>query len=335
MDDLLLAILVGLAIAAIRLRDLLGAVAVLGAYSLVMAILWCRMNAVDVAFTEAAVGAGISTVLMVAAVARVGRHTRPRRLQGSGTGPRGVTKAGALLAVGATAAGLLYAVPDMPVVGDPTAPATTHPLVERWYMEVSADVPGRPPPEEYAVWWIEVDGAGAWKYLDATIEVAGREDRLRLGRLVAKDGLHARLDEASPASPARRFLGEPRPEADVVLRDEEGRARFRGPLPDLRVANQGELDVPDGTTVLAYVGAKDGGLVAPRARAGLRSRGVAGEVGPANVVTSVLGDYRGYDTLGETVVIFTAGLCVVLLLREAQYARTRKDEELEAEGRAS
>ncbi len=34
-----------------------------------------------------------------------------------------------------------------------------------------------------------------------------------------------------------------------------------------------------------------------------------------NVVTSVLADYRGFDTLGETVVIFTAGIGVILLLR--------------------
>jgi len=33
-----------------------------------------------------------------------------------------------------------------------------------------------------------------------------------------------------------------------------------------------------------------------------------------NVVTSVLADYRGYDTLGETTVIFAAGLCCILLL---------------------
>lgn len=36
-----------------------------------------------------------------------------------------------------------------------------------------------------------------------------------------------------------------------------------------------------------------------------------------NVVTSVLADYRGYDTLGETTVIFTAGIGVMLLLRGA------------------
>jgi multicomponent Na+:H+ antiporter subunit B len=33
-----------------------------------------------------------------------------------------------------------------------------------------------------------------------------------------------------------------------------------------------------------------------------------------NVVTAVLADYRGYDTLGETVVIFTAGIACILIL---------------------
>jgi multicomponent Na+:H+ antiporter subunit B len=34
-----------------------------------------------------------------------------------------------------------------------------------------------------------------------------------------------------------------------------------------------------------------------------------------NIVTSVLADYRGYDTLGETTVIFSAGMACILLLR--------------------
>ena len=34
-----------------------------------------------------------------------------------------------------------------------------------------------------------------------------------------------------------------------------------------------------------------------------------------NIVTAVLGDYRGYDTLGETAVIFTAGIACILILR--------------------
>jgi multicomponent Na+:H+ antiporter subunit B len=37
-----------------------------------------------------------------------------------------------------------------------------------------------------------------------------------------------------------------------------------------------------------------------------------------NVVTSVLADYRSYDTLGETTVIFTAGMACILLLRRAR-----------------
>jgi len=41
------------------------------------------------------------------------------------------------------------------------------------------------------------------------------------------------------------------------------------------------------------------------------------EIGVPNMVTSVLASYRGYDTLGETAVIFTAGLTVLLLLRRS------------------
>ena len=43
-------------------------------------------------------------------------------------------------------------------------------------------------------------------------------------------------------------------------------------------------------------------------------RGVE-ETGVPNIVTAVLADYRGYDTLFETVVIFTAGVAVIMILR--------------------
>jgi len=39
------------------------------------------------------------------------------------------------------------------------------------------------------------------------------------------------------------------------------------------------------------------------------------ETAVGNIVTSVLADYRGYDTLGETVVIFTAAMACILLMR--------------------
>jgi multicomponent Na+:H+ antiporter subunit B len=41
-----------------------------------------------------------------------------------------------------------------------------------------------------------------------------------------------------------------------------------------------------------------------------------GDTSTPNVVTSVLADYRGYDTLGETTVVFTAGMACILLLRK-------------------
>jgi multicomponent Na+:H+ antiporter subunit B len=52
-----------------------------------------------------------------------------------------------------------------------------------------------------------------------------------------------------------------------------------------------------------------------------------GETGVPNIVTAVLASYRGYDTLGETTVIFTAGVGVILLLRR----RRRRDREEDGE----
>ena len=51
------------------------------------------------------------------------------------------------------------------------------------------------------------------------------------------------------------------------------------------------------------------------------------ETNVPNAVTSVLADYRGYDTLGETTVIFTAGIGVMALLRRARRrGRTEREE---------
>ena len=51
------------------------------------------------------------------------------------------------------------------------------------------------------------------------------------------------------------------------------------------------------------------------------------EIGIPNVVTSVLASYRGYDTLGETAVIFTAGMGVLVLLGGARVRRQRRKED--------
>jgi uncharacterized MnhB-related membrane protein len=76
LDIILLVLTVVSAIGAIAVRDLLASVILLGAYSLFMCLLWVEMGAVDVAFTEASVGAGISTVLMVIAVFKTERRSR-------------------------------------------------------------------------------------------------------------------------------------------------------------------------------------------------------------------------------------------------------------------
>jgi len=40
------------------------------------------------------------------------------------------------------------------------------------------------------------------------------------------------------------------------------------------------------------------------------------ETGTPNIVTAVVADYRGYDTMGETTVIYTAGMACILMLRK-------------------
>jgi uncharacterized MnhB-related membrane protein len=73
---MLLSIVVICAIAAITVKDLLSSALLLGAYSFIMCLLWTEMGAVDVAFTEAAVGAGISTAFFIGAIYQTTRRTK-------------------------------------------------------------------------------------------------------------------------------------------------------------------------------------------------------------------------------------------------------------------
>jgi uncharacterized MnhB-related membrane protein len=75
-DVIMLTLVVILAIVALNIRDLLAAVVAFGAFSFSMCVLWTEMGAVDVAFTEAAVGAGVSTIFMLGAVFRTSRRTK-------------------------------------------------------------------------------------------------------------------------------------------------------------------------------------------------------------------------------------------------------------------
>lgn len=74
-ESIILVLVVLFGAGAIAVRDLLSAAILFGAYSFLLCLLWAMMGAVDVAFTEASVGAGISTVLFVSAVLRTTRKS--------------------------------------------------------------------------------------------------------------------------------------------------------------------------------------------------------------------------------------------------------------------
>ena len=174
-DISLLALLACTAIAVVRMRSLWAAVMMTGIYSFLGASWMLILDAPDVAFTEAAVGAGISTVLMLSTLALTGTSMKERKK--SPLLP--------LAVVTVTGAALVYGTVDMPHFGDPDAPIHNY------------------------------------------------------------------------------------PEPSYVTKATE------------------EIHVP-------------------------------------NIVTAVLASYRGYDTLGETVVIFTAGIAVVLILRGEKRGDERK-----------
>ncbi len=71
----ILIFLVVAAVIALRVKDLLTASVVFGIYSFLMCLIWAEMGAVDVAFTEAAVGAGVSAVFLIATVFNVKRDS--------------------------------------------------------------------------------------------------------------------------------------------------------------------------------------------------------------------------------------------------------------------
>ena len=133
-DIVLLTLLTITAFALIRIRNLFAVVMLFSIFSLLAAAIYVVVDAVDVALTEAAVGAGISTVLMLATLALVGHEERVP------TGRRRPLVA--LAVVGLTGAALLWATLDMPHFGDPNAPAHRH--VAPRYIEESPTEIGIP-----------------------------------------------------------------------------------------------------------------------------------------------------------------------------------------------
>ncbi|MEL7486896.1 MAG: DUF4040 domain-containing protein [Pseudomonadota bacterium] len=114
LDMALLTLLIAVAFGMLRSRHLFAVVMLSGIYSLLSAAFFVSLDAVDVAFTEAAVGAGISTVLLLGGMLLTARREKPVT-----PGRTPVALATVILVGGA----LVYATIDMPAFGDADAPA--------------------------------------------------------------------------------------------------------------------------------------------------------------------------------------------------------------------
>lgn len=127
----ILALLAVTAVTIARIRNLWAAVMFTGIYSFLSASWMLILDAPDVAFTEAAVGAGISTILMLATLSLV-----PRKKSRDGsvnkadfaTKPRPLRKVvGPLIVALGTGAMLVYGTLDMPHFGSKDAPIQKYP----------------------------------------------------------------------------------------------------------------------------------------------------------------------------------------------------------------
>lgn len=119
-----------IAIAIARIHNLFAVVMLTGIFSLLGAAAYVIMDAVDVAFTEAAVGAGISTVLMLGTLALTTSEEKPSPKK---------NVVGALIVVTITGAVLIYGTLDMPHYGDPLAPVHQH-VADRYIGQSGTEV---------------------------------------------------------------------------------------------------------------------------------------------------------------------------------------------------
>lgn len=123
----LLTLLLITAIAIVQTQNLFVSVMLSGMFSLLLAANFFLLDAADVALTEAAVGAGISTVLLLSALAITAKHEK------APTSNRVV----ALIVVVITTLVLIYSTFDNPGFGDPNAPVHQH--LSPWYLDKTAE----------------------------------------------------------------------------------------------------------------------------------------------------------------------------------------------------
>jgi multicomponent Na+:H+ antiporter subunit B len=125
----ILALLAATAVTVARIRNLWAAVMFTGIYSFLSASWMLILDAPDVAFTEAAVGAGITTILMLATLSLTPRrHRKSGRLSSEDFEERpSKSPLVPLLIVTITGCALVYGTFDMPHFGDPNAPIQVYP----------------------------------------------------------------------------------------------------------------------------------------------------------------------------------------------------------------
>ena len=124
---LVLLLLLLTAAGSILVTDLMSAILLLGTYSFFLALVWAWLGAVDVAFVEAVVGAGLATVLFLLTLfGTTPKDTRLRRP------PPPLAVLAALPLLGIL---LLYTADDLPAFGDPNSPPSVH--ISPTYLEQS------------------------------------------------------------------------------------------------------------------------------------------------------------------------------------------------------
>ena len=107
-------------------RDVLAAIIVFGAYSLGMAALYTFYRAPDVAMTEAAISAGVTTILLLLTLAKTTRLNHEVAFESVNLPAAG--------AAGFLFVGLLLTMADIPAVGAPDAPVWSNADVTQWYI---------------------------------------------------------------------------------------------------------------------------------------------------------------------------------------------------------
>lgn len=115
-------------------RDVLASIVIFAAYSLGLAIIYTFYRAPDVGLTEAAIGAGVTTVFLLLTIAKTTRPPSDDRFESINWPAVGVCSI-FVLVVGST-------LTAFPAVGDPNSPILTNADVTGYYLQTAYDETG-------------------------------------------------------------------------------------------------------------------------------------------------------------------------------------------------